>query len=293
MARFKYWSFHNAGVHTGWLQENNTLSVFDISATHIVATKINDGGPQAGARYTTDFTASDFIEGQRIILKCRMKDLNEGASHNYHCQMYVKLGSTFYRFGINYQDGTGAQTLYERAEASRAPNTATQDSSLTKAFFDTNRGDVSWFMMKIPAAGTSISYHYYPSDSTIEPDDNDPNWIDLVNHADSVGDNFVQSVSPGWSTVSEIGIWARITGGSGFEDLVQIDDVILKNLDFLIVPGGLDASIVFNSYTLRTALNGGGNAVLVAPNPFFEVSATTLRAQLKKQLTKYGCTTCG
>ena len=286
MARFKYWPFSDAGVHVGWSQENNTLSIFDISSTHIVVTKINDGSSHAGARFTTDFIASEFVEGQRIILKCRMKDLNEAAAHNYHCQMYMKLGSTFYRFGINYQAGAGSQSLYERTDASRTPTTATQDSSLTKEFFDTNRGSISWFMMKIPAAGTSITYHYYPSDSANEPDDDDPNWVDLVNHPDSVGDNFVQSVTPGWSTVSEVGIWARMTGGSGFEDLVQIDDVILKNLDFNISPIGLNAAIKFHVSYLRTALNGGGNAMLTAPAPFFSaVSAATFKAQEKKQIT--------
>ncbi len=48
---------------------------------------------------------------------------------------------------------------------------------------------------------------------------------------------------------------------------------------------GLDTSIPINSYVLRTALNAGGNGVIIIPNPFFEVSATTLKAQLKKSMT--------
>ena len=48
---------------------------------------------------------------------------------------------------------------------------------------------------------------------------------------------------------------------------------------------GFDASIPIGSYTLRTALNAGGNGIVTAPNPFFEVSAATLKAQLKKALT--------
>ena len=56
----------------------------------------------------------------------------------------------------------------------------------------------------------------------------------------------------------------------------------------LIVSGivGMDESINFSSYYLRTALNGGGNATIITPSPFFTpVTPSLFRDQLKKQLT--------
>ena len=69
-----------------------------------------------------------------------------------------------------------------------------------------------------------------------------------------------------------------VLGSFGFD--IQTSDTLFTGA---IV--GFDASIPIRSYTLRTALNAGGNAVITTPNPFFEVSATTLKAQLKKSLT--------
>jgi hypothetical protein len=90
-----------------------------------------------------------------------------------------------------------------------------------------------------------------------------------------------------WSggVIQEIGF--RSINGSGATHDNYISKLALTTLDYdgKLAPEGLDASITFSEYYFRTALNGGGNAKFTTPNPYFPVSTTTLKAQLKKLVT--------
>ncbi len=220
---------------------------------------VNTGGTISAYVHTT--TVPTQFDGSDILtFYGRLKPVS--LHNNFWSGIYLGEGTNWVGVGLTFSGGTFRSTK----NFSTDENPLTNNDYVTSGILLPTLGE--WFWLKMVINGTNVKYYYNNDNVTVKPD----NWTVLG--AD-------RTLGLALGTITSFG-FSNFTGtGSG---RYQCDDLEL-NMEYNNSPIGLDASIVFESYTLRTALNGGGNAVITAPNPFFEVSATTLAAQLKKLLT--------
>ena len=151
------------------------------------------------------------------------------------------------------------------------PIISTGRANLAKTPIDLLSGTTGWAWMKITIKSGVVSAFYHRSNSwSLTPPTSAYEW--------EIGSYTYGSLG----NITEIGIM-------GLNEFNQGGFTYFRNLQItttLSGPVGLDPTIKFSSYVLRTALNAGGKATLTTENPFYNhVSAFTLLTQLKKLVT--------
>ncbi|MCK5616039.1 hypothetical protein KAR91_79990 [Candidatus Pacearchaeota archaeon] len=225
------------------------------------------------ALYTTSLDSKYDVSGVIRTVIFRWAHKNDGASLLQSLnRCYMTDGTNYLFLGFD-TDGSGNKLITLRNGANRTDWNATEfkaNASWTNYIFQ-------WAKVTIAADNSTITVFVALDQGANKP--TEAGWLEVTSVMDGL-----PSLTMGG--ITEIGIFSGI-GNIGFAGAQKFyDDLELVLEDYTIFPEGLDASIKFDSYYLRTALNGGGNATLVAPSPFYSpVSAATFKAQEKKQIT--------
>ena len=223
--------------------------------------------------YTTSLDSKYDESGVIRTIIFRFAHKNDGASLLQSLnRCYMTDGTNFLFLGLD-TDGSGNKLITLRNGANRTDWNATE--------FKTNSGWTDyifqWAKVTIAADNSTITVFIAIDQGITKPTEH--GWLEVTSIMDGL-----PSLTMGG--ITEIGVFSGI-GNIGFAGAQKFfDDLELVLEDFTIFPEGLDASIKFSSQYFRTALNGGGNATLVASSPFYSpVSAATFKAQEKKQIT--------
>ena len=252
-------------------EEVNAISCF----TEADPLVMNGGTDTISTQYSNDMPSTVFKQPNPITLRVRYRVLQAGGGPwDFH--VWFSDGSNYWRMGIS-SDGTTRDFVTGRTGTRNALSVwGVGPEVVDSADWTGDTGNQwNWIMLRIED-GANFIHYYYPDFGTSLPAVDDAGWIALapgnanIDYNDELG------------TLTSVGITGNRSGVSP-GSLIEIDDLIIT-LDRDIE--GLDETIKFDSYYIRTALNGGGNAIFNAPAPFYSaVSAATLRTQLKKQIT--------
>ena len=203
------------------------------------------------------FGATDVIEISGRI----NRSTNAGGSITG--SIYLSDGSRFVGLGEKKQStGTFRIKINRNSRADLRETDATESVVAPPA-------EWAWYRITI-STNNEFKFYYNPSDSSVRP----TSWAEIP--------EFTETIVMG--EITEIGF--QMKGNGTTMDYFYDSLRITSDWDWALNPIGLDASIVFSDYYIRTALNGGGNAIFTAPAPFLSaVSSDTFIAQPKRQIS--------
>jgi hypothetical protein len=224
--------------------------------------------------------ASSFKNGYTMSLQSNFRCITSFGGTTSGLFVYVYDGTNYTRFVVYHATDTKLyymiQQVATRTAAIAAPGDATvKDSQQVNGLMT----PTSWygFVMEIDEDNNITAYHKDVLFNASELYDN-PAWgwrKEDMTQFSQIG------IQIAVGAIEEVGVGSYIKTSGGH---VAFNIQLLT--DYSAPPQGLDASIVFSSYYLRTALGSGGSGLLVCPSPFFSpISAATLIAQLKKAVT--------